>query len=197
MDISLNDSLDSVYTNISSINVDLLGGYVPPINLNTANTTLSYYNWNNIIGDTVFFNPYLLNNSGYFGSTGNLYFRYCWQDICGPIDTTLNIMIDSYSSNCSGVDQTLNNIIINCNNGTNLINKRANFFAFPNPTKEDINISTHNYNGNFQAELFDLIGNRLQVTNETAISLRDYSKGIYILKVAYGDRVEEVKVIKE
>ncbi len=41
------------------------------------------------------------------------------------------------------------------------------------------------------------IGNRLQVTNETTISLRDYSKGIYILKVAYGNRVEEVKVIKE
>lgn len=41
------------------------------------------------------------------------------------------------------------------------------------------------------------IGNRLQVTNETTISLRDYSKGIYILKVAFGDRAEEVKVIKE
>ena len=197
LDISLNDSLDSVFTNISSINVDLFGGYVPPINLNTANTTLSYYNWNNITGDTVFFNPYLLNNSGYFGSIGNLYFRYCWQDICGSIDTTLNIMIDSYSSNCSGVDQTLNNIIINCNNGTNLINKRANFFAFPNPTKKDITISTHNYNGNFQAELFDLIGNKLQTTNETTLSLRNYSKGIYILKVTYGDRFEEVKVIKD
>ena len=69
--------------------------------------------------------------------------------------------------------------------------------TFPNPTKENINITIDNLNGNIQTEVFDLIGNRLQVTNETTISLRDYSKGIYILKIAYSDRVEEVKVIKE
>ena len=45
--------------------------------------------------------------------------------------------------------------------------------------------------------MYDIIGNRLQTTNETTISLRDYSKGIYILKVAYCDKVKEVKVIKE
>ena len=44
---------------------------------------------------------------------------------------------------------------------------------------------------------FDLIGNKLQTTNKTTISLRDYSKGIYILKVAYGDKVKEEKVIKD
>tara|TARA_X000000950_G_scaffold2743_1_gene2838 strand:+ start:1641 stop:1811 length:171 start_codon:yes stop_codon:yes gene_type:complete len=41
------------------------------------------------------------------------------------------------------------------------------------------------------------IGNRLQVTNETTISLIDYSKEIFILKAAYGDKVKEVKVIKD
>ena len=68
---------------------------------------------------------------------------------------------------------------------------------YPNPTNENITISVNNFNGNVQTEVYDLIGNRLQTTNETTISLRDYSKGIYILKVAYGDRVEEVKVIKD
>lgn len=68
---------------------------------------------------------------------------------------------------------------------------------YPNPTKENITISLQNFNGNIQTEVYDLIGNRLQSTNETTISLIDYAKGIYILKVAYGDRVEEVKVIKE
>ena len=48
-----------------------------------------------------------------------------------------------------------------------------------------------------QTEVYDLIGNRLQTTNETTISLRDYARGIYLLKVAYGDRVDEVKVIKQ
>jgi len=69
--------------------------------------------------------------------------------------------------------------------------------AFPNPTKEKINISVDNFNGNIQTEVFDLIGNRLKTTSETTISLRGYSKGIYILKVAYGGRVEEIKVIKD
>ena len=68
---------------------------------------------------------------------------------------------------------------------------------YPNPTSENITISIENYNGNIQTEVYNLIGNKLQTTNKTTISLIDYSKGIYILKVAYGDRVEEVKVIKE
>ena len=67
----------------------------------------------------------------------------------------------------------------------------------PNPTNENITISIKNFNGNITTEVFDLIGNKLQNTDETTISLRDYAKGIYILKVAYGDRVEEIKVIKQ
>ena len=67
----------------------------------------------------------------------------------------------------------------------------------PNPTQYYINISVNNFNGNIQTELYDLIGNRLQITNETTISLRDYSRGIYLIKVTYGDRVEKVKVVKE
>ncbi|MDC3133515.1 T9SS type A sorting domain-containing protein [Bacteroidota bacterium] len=69
--------------------------------------------------------------------------------------------------------------------------------TFPNPTKEDITIKINNFSGNINNEVYDLIGNKLQTTNETTISLRDYSKGIYILKIAYGDSVEEVKVIKD
>ena len=68
---------------------------------------------------------------------------------------------------------------------------------YPNPTNENITISIENFNGNIQTEVYDLLGHRLQSTNETTISLRDYARGIYLLKVAYGDRVEEVQVIKD
>lgn len=85
------------------------------------------------------------------------------------------------------LDTTLNSGIIIVNN----------IKVFPNPSIDDITITVNNFNGNIQTEVFDLIGNKLQTTNETTISLRDYSKGIYLLKVAYGDRVEEVKVIKD
>ena len=65
------------------------------------------------------------------------------------------------------------------------------------PTNENITVSVNNFNGNIQTDVFDLIGNKLQTTTETNINLRNYSKGIYILKVAYGDRIKEVKVIKD
>ncbi|MDC3134069.1 T9SS type A sorting domain-containing protein [Bacteroidota bacterium] len=71
------------------------------------------------------------------------------------------------------------------------------FNAYPNPTDENITILIENYYGNIKTELFDLIGNKLQSSSETTISLGDYAKGVYILKVAYGDRLGEVKVIKE
>ena len=80
---------------------------------------------------------------------------------------------------------------------TESISQKYDFTIYPNPTNENITISVNNHNGNINTEVYDIIGNRIQTTNKTTICLRDYSKGIYILKVAYGDRVEELKVIKE
>ena len=68
---------------------------------------------------------------------------------------------------------------------------------YPNPTKENITISLQNFNGNIQTEVYDLIGNRLQISNEKTLSLQYYARGIYIVRVTYGDKSEEIKVIKE
>lgn len=68
---------------------------------------------------------------------------------------------------------------------------------YPNPTNENVTISINNFSGSFLTDVYDLIGNKLQTTNETTINIRGYPKGIYILKVTYGDRVQDVKVIKE
>ena len=67
----------------------------------------------------------------------------------------------------------------------------------PNPTNENITISIEKFNGNIQTEVYDLIGNRLQTTNETTISLQDCARGIYLLKVAYENKLQEVKVTKQ
>ena len=84
-----------------------------------------------------------------------------------------------------------------CNPSTiGIIEIEKNLSVYPNPTNESVTISVNNFNGNIKTEVYDLIGNRLQTTKQTRISLRDFAKGIYILKVAYSDRVEEIKVIK-
>lgn len=69
--------------------------------------------------------------------------------------------------------------------------------VYLNPTNENIIISIENFNRNIHTEVYDLIGNRLQISIQTTISLQDYARGICVLKVAYGTRVNEVKVIKE
>ena len=73
----------------------------------------------------------------------------------------------------------------------------SNLKIHPNPTNEEITILINNFYGNIRTEVYDLIGNRLQTTEKTTISLRNYSKGIYILKVALDDIIKEVKVVKE
>ena len=103
------------------------------------------------------------------------------------IDTTISNCWNSCDSYCTYMPGGGSSI----NENISLIN------IYPNPTNENITISVSNYNVNIQTQVYDLIGNRLQVSNETTISLKDYSKGIYLLKIAYGDRVEEVKVIKD
>ena len=86
----------------------------------------------------------------------------------------------------------------NCNpSSVDIIEIEKNLSGYPNPTKENFTISINNYNGNINTEVFDLIGNRVQVTSETIINLKDFSKGIYILKITYDDKVNELKVIKE
>ena len=111
----------------------------------------------------------------------------------------LSALIAEDITNGCGYDTLKKEGLIFCSGGPSVsiteVSNQINIF--PNPTNENITISIEIFNGNIKNEVYDLIGNRLQTTNETTISLRDYSKGIYILKVAYGDIIEEVKVIKD
>ena len=64
----------------------------------------------------------------------------------------------------------------------------------PNPTNDLITIS--NVEESKKIELFSLNGKFLETFKSSSVSLRNYSKGIYINKVTFDDRVEEMKVIK-
>jgi len=144
---------------------------------------LSNYNFTWNFGDST-----VVQNNG-----SSLFHEYLYNGLY-----SVNLIAEDLTNGCGS--DTLEKVdLIYCSGGPNLsiieISNKIN--VFPNPTKENITISINNFNGNIQTEVYDLIGNRLHTTNKTTISLRDYSKGIYILKVAYGNRVEEVKVIKE
>ena len=73
----------------------------------------------------------------------------------------------------------------------------SNFKIYPNPTNNLVKIEIENYNGSFEAELYDFKGKLLETTNNTYLSLADYPSGVYTLKVTYGNKVEQLKVIKD
>ena len=94
-------------------------------------------------------------------------------------------------------DNTINRYVGVSYPGMGLISEtNSKISIHPNPTNDNITISVKDFSGNIKTEVYDVIGNNLQISNETTISLIDYARGIYLLKVVYGDRVEEMKVIK-
>ena len=189
--------LDSTFTKLIS-DIDLVRGYIEPNNHihGLFNTSLAYYDWCGT-GVTAHFNPYVFKN-GYIGTKGNIYLRYCWEDLCNGTDSALSILTDSYSIDCSGINPRIQNIIINCVTGSNLqFPEKRSSLIYPNPTKGEIIISVNNFNGNIKSELFDLMGNKIFSTNKKIMNLKNYAKGIYIIKVEFGNKIEEFKVFKE
>ena len=114
-----------------------------------------------------------------------------------PNLTCINVDDVTYSNNNWTNIDTQHYFSTNCSVPTSVQEIINTISLYPNPTSEEITISINNFNGNIQTEIYNLIGNRLQISNETTISLLGYARGIYLLKVSYGDRAEEVKVIKE
>jgi hypothetical protein len=102
--------------------------------------------------------------------------------------TNINAEV-TFSNNC--------NYPLNCFfSSTNIKEYQSNLSIYPNPTNNTIQIEIENHNGSFEAHLYDFTGKLLETTNYTSMSLADYPSGIYLLKVAYGDRVEQLKVVK-
>jgi hypothetical protein len=73
----------------------------------------------------------------------------------------------------------------------------SNLSIYPNPTNNLIQIDIENYNESFKANLYDFTGKLSETTNSTSLRLAEYPTGIHLLKVAYGNRVEQLKVVKE
>ena len=95
----------------------------------------------------------------------------------------------SFSTNC--------NYPAGCFSTTTIQENTNSINLYPNPTNNLITIDIEGNNKPFNVEVYDFTGRLLKTTNNTTISLKDYPKGIYMLNVAYGDKVEQVKVVRE
>jgi len=156
----------------------------PPFAAQFANTTPfpSNYNFTWDFGDDTILQS---NNASVFHE-----YQYN-----GLYDVTL--IAENIFTGCTDTMLKTDNIYCSGGPSVSIIEVSSQINVFPNPTNQNTTISIENFTGNIQTEVYDLIGNMLQTTNETTISLQDYARGIYLLKVAYGDRVEEIKVIKQ
>ena len=91
------------------------------------------------------------------------------------------------------------NSVLNCASFTSTTNieNSNNISLYPNPTESSITINIEGCNGLVNVEVYDLQGRLLETTTNSTISMEEYAKGIYVFKVAYGDRTHELKVIKD
>jgi len=180
--IILNLTINDFQTNFSESSNSFLA---PPFSVHFSNNTP---NLSNYISTWDFGDGNVIQDN-----SDSIFYEYLYN---GNYDVTL--VVEDIVNGC-GFDTLKKTGIIYCSGGPNLsiIENHQSISFFPNPTNEDLTLSIENYNGNIKTEVYDLIGNRLQLTNETTISLKDYARGIYLLKVTYGDRAQEVKVIKD
>ena len=95
----------------------------------------------------------------------------------------------SFSVNC--------NYPSNCFSTVTITENTNSISLYPNPTNNLITLDIEGYNGLVNVEVYELTGKLLQTTTNTTISMGEYAKGIYVFKVAYGDRTQELKVVKD
>ena len=79
-------------------------------------------------------------------------------------------------------------------NSIGIVEQHSELVVYPNPFKSTVNIEVES--GKIKVVVYDYTGKLLQSGNSPTIDLSDYSKGFYLLKVAHGDKIEEVRIVK-
>ena len=68
--------------------------------------------------------------------------------------------------------------------------------AFPSMTTDNLRLKINNYDGIIETEIYNLKGNKISKQNGSFISLKDFKKGIYILRINFNGEIENLKVVK-
>ena len=62
--------------------------------------------------------------------------------------------------------------------------------------KDLLNISVTNFSGDLDIQIFDLAGILVASSNKSKINIASFAKGVYLVKVVYGEITNVVKIIK-
>ena len=131
-----------------------------------SGTGASSYTWDNGVMDGVAFSAAVTTTYNVTGVDGNG---------CSNTDA-LTIVVEE----CTGIVEVMN----------------SNLTIYPNPTSDQITIDIKGYNGPVNVAVYDLQGRLLESTTNTIVSLKKHAKGIYVLKVSYGEVTELVRVVR-
>ena len=81
------------------------------------------------------------------------------------------------------------------------IENKVNLFLYPNPAKDNISITYATVSKNVPVEIFNATGELVKQTTiqsaQTIISVADFAKGLYILKIQDGTKILSKKFLKE
>ena len=125
-------------------------------------------------------------------STGDTTFGYISADFRGGTNCDDTLFVNSYTyMNPSNITLTGGQII------TDIAEFKSNLNIFPNPTQDQIVIDIKGYYGPINVEIYNLQGRFLGATSNSTVSLRKYKRGVYILKVSYGDITKEIRAFRE
>lgn len=168
---------DSVVIKIDSIStININGNNLNYFHVSQLNNTMPWWFSQNIIegiGNIHSFYPLL----GFCDPNGGP--LRCYEDsVIGYYNTGLYYSCDT--SYTVGIDENITDYQLKIS---------------PNPTSSQLQVSASKKIQ--QIELLDIKGSSLLKTNEHTLSLDHYSKGIYLLKVYFNDKVFTQKILKE
>ena len=97
------------------------------------------------------------------------------------------------STSCLGSDS----ILIQVQGCAGIMNLSQEFIhVYPNPTFDKITIFIDGYNGPLEVDIYDLKGTLIKTFNDAEFSIKELSKGTYILRVSCEDFSEKINGIK-
>ena len=204
-----------LYNNL--IYVGSYGNQIPTLIQNTSNILNISHNIfydssrldldSDLMNNAIFENPQLVNSFNQ-GVNNPLFYKIQNSSIAIGNGKLISGSNDStnYLNNNGGKDYfgnlVSNSLLPNIGayNGESLSGyntlKEQLIYAYPTATIDYLQLKSKSSKGPFETYIYDLNGKYISNQIGDKISLINFKKGIYLLKVNYGDKVEKLRVIK-